>query len=161
MTKATKDEFAETRSHEASKTAYDLCRVTAQSCMLINGGSATAVIAFLAKDKVEPVLYSTVPYALAGYATGLLFSALMMFSVMMMADYWNYYWYAVSYTKSDEDADRYELTACRWHKLVYVLFALALVCFLCASWQMTHAFRDLGSKRNDAPAAIVNPLLKK
>jgi hypothetical protein len=65
-----RDEFAELRSHDASKISYDFQKVTAQSCLLINGGAATAVLALLAKDKVDPSLLKTVPWCLALYATG-------------------------------------------------------------------------------------------
>ena len=30
----------------------------------------------------------------------------MLFCVMMMADYWNYFWYHAAYAGNDEDADR-------------------------------------------------------
>jgi hypothetical protein len=62
------DEFGRARSHEASKIAYDLCKTTAQSCLLINGGAATAVLALLAKEHVDSTILRYVPYALGGYA---------------------------------------------------------------------------------------------
>jgi hypothetical protein len=64
------DTFVAERSHTASALAYDLCRVTAQACLLINGGAATAVLALLAKEKIDPILYSTVPWCLGLYALG-------------------------------------------------------------------------------------------
>jgi hypothetical protein len=82
------DKFAAERSHKASALAYDLCRVTAQACLLINGGAATAVLALLAKDKVDPTLFHTVPWSLGFYALGVTVSAVMMSCTMMMADYW-------------------------------------------------------------------------
>jgi hypothetical protein len=51
------DKFASDRSHKASEIAYDLCKVTAQSCLLINGGAATAVITYLAKDNIDRALF--------------------------------------------------------------------------------------------------------
>jgi hypothetical protein len=57
-------EFASSRSHEASKTSYDLCKSIAQACMLINGGAATAVVALLAKDKVDAALLTYIPLGL-------------------------------------------------------------------------------------------------
>ena len=64
------DEFGRSRSHEASKIAYDLCKTTAQSCLLINGGAATAVLALLAKEHVDTAILRNVPWALGGYALG-------------------------------------------------------------------------------------------
>jgi hypothetical protein len=87
------DEFGRQRSHEASKIAYDMCKTTAQSCLLINGGAATAVLALLAKDHVDAAIIKNVPWALGGYAVGIALSAIMLFCIMMMADYWNYSWF--------------------------------------------------------------------
>ena len=50
--------------YEASKIAYDLSKTTAQSCLLINGGAATAVLALLAKDHVDAAIVRYVPWAL-------------------------------------------------------------------------------------------------
>jgi hypothetical protein len=57
-------EFATARSHEASKASYDLCKTIAQACLLINGGAATAVIALLAKDRVDVALLTYIPWGI-------------------------------------------------------------------------------------------------
>lgn len=93
-----RDEFAEARSHEASKISYDFGKATAQAGLIINGGAATAVIALLAKDKVDPLILRTVPWCLGIYAIGVAASAMMMFAAMMHADNWNYFWYHLAYT---------------------------------------------------------------
>jgi hypothetical protein len=87
------DEFGRQRSHEASKIAYDMYKTTAQSCLVINGGAAAAVLALLAKDHVDAAIIKNVPWALGGYAVGIALSAVMLFCIMMMADYWNYSWF--------------------------------------------------------------------
>jgi hypothetical protein len=81
-----RDEFAETRSHEAVKTSYDFSKAAAQAGLIINGGAATAVIALLAKDKVEPIIFKIVPWCLTIYAIGVAASAIMMYCAMMHAD---------------------------------------------------------------------------
>jgi hypothetical protein len=96
--KLERDEFAEARSHEASKISYDFGKATAQAGLIINGGAATAVIALLAKDKVDPLILRTVPWCLGIYAIGVAASAMMMFAAMMHADNWNYFWYHLAYT---------------------------------------------------------------
>jgi hypothetical protein len=101
--------------------------------LLINGGAATAVLALLTKEKVHPVLVKFVPWSLGLYAAGVTVSAVMLFFVMMMADNWNYYWYAIAYTKDDETGDKSEAAASWWHKGVYGAFAIAIGCFLVAS----------------------------
>jgi len=137
------DKFAAERSHKASALAYDLCRVTAQACLLINGGAATAVLALLTKDKVDPALYRTVPWCLGLYAVGVTVSAAMMFSTMMMADHWNYFWYNVAYTRDRENAEAAEATANRWHKGVYLLFAAAIFCFIISSVILARALSSI------------------
>jgi hypothetical protein len=120
------DEFGRQRSHEASKIAYDLCKTTAQSCLLINGGAATAVLALLAKDPVDASIVSNVPWALGGYALGVAASAFMLFCVMMFADYWNYYWYYLTYSRNEETAGAAEDIANMWHWGFYIAFGLAI-----------------------------------
>jgi hypothetical protein len=127
------DEFGRSRSHEASKIAYDLCKTTAQSCILINGGAATAVLALLAKERVDTAILRNVPWALGGYALGVALSAIMMFCIMMMADNWNYYWYNWSYLGEYEDARTVEKHANYWQWAFYVLFAITIVLFLATS----------------------------
>jgi hypothetical protein len=63
--KKDEDAFAYARSHEASKFAYETCKVIAQSCLLINGGAATAVVAMLSKDKVDQAALTWVPWGVA------------------------------------------------------------------------------------------------
>jgi hypothetical protein len=73
------DQFGLSRSHDASKAAYDLCKVMAQSCLLINGGAATAVLALLETERPSSVLCDFVPYARACYAIGAALSAMTYF----------------------------------------------------------------------------------
>jgi hypothetical protein len=127
--KVKKDDFAYARSHEASKFAYETCKVIAQSCLLINGGAATAVVALLSKEKVDQSLLTWVPLGLGAYALGVVCSAVMLFCVMMMADNWNYAWYWWSYGNGHETGDECETKAGHWHKGVYTFFAAPIICF--------------------------------
>src|ERR1700687_467220 len=127
------DYFAYARSHEASKFAYETCKVIAQSCLLINGAAATAVVALLSKDKVDEALLTWVPWGVGGYALGVVFSAVILFCVMMMADNWNYAWYWWSYGDDQETGDECETKAGRWHKGVYTFFVAPIICFALGS----------------------------
>jgi hypothetical protein len=118
------DAFAYARSHEASKFAYETCKVIAQSCLLINGGAATAVVAMLSKDKVDQAVLTWVPWGVGAFALGVVFSAVMLFCVMMMADNWNYAWYWWSYGDDQETGDKCETKAGWWHKGVYTFFVV-------------------------------------
>lgn len=131
--------FAVDRSHKASEIAYDLCKVTAQACLLINGGAATAVIALLSKEKLNPGLLSTIPASLVLYGLGVFFSAAMMFSTMMNADYWNYHCYYTIYEQNSKYAESSATVADRWHHGIYWGFGLAVICFLAASGVLAHA----------------------
>jgi hypothetical protein len=127
------DEFAYARSHEASKFAYETCKTIAQSCLIINGGAATAVIALLSKDRVDQALLTWVPWGIGGYALGVVFSAFMLFCVMMMADNWNYAWYWWSYGDNETFGNEFEAVAGRWHKGMYAAFIVPILCFVVGS----------------------------
>jgi hypothetical protein len=101
--------------------------------LLINGGAATAVIALLAKDKVDPALLKTVPWCLCIYATGVASSAIMMFCAMMLAENWNYFWYHFAYTADEPQARVNEANATYWRARVRVSFVAAIICFTVAS----------------------------
>lgn len=122
-------EFASYRSHQASNLAYDLCKAIAQSCLLINGGAATAVIALLSKDKVDQALLTFIPWALGGYALGVAVSAYMLFCVMMSADHWNEFWYFLSYEVDERKAEREDNLGKKWQKRMNAGFLVAIFCF--------------------------------
>lgn len=137
--KLPRDEFAEARSHEAARIAYDFGKAAAQAGLIINGGAATAVIALLAKDKVEPVLFKAVPWCLGIYALGVAASAMMMFASMMQADNWNYFWYHVGYTADHPEARKNEKVAAFWARLVRLSYTTAILAFLLASFILAFA----------------------
>jgi hypothetical protein len=122
-------EFASARSHEASKASYDLCKTIAQACLLINGGAATAVVALLAKDRVDVALLTYIPWGLAAYAGGVVVSAFMLYCVMMTAEYWNYFWYHSSYDIDEKEAEENEKLGRSWQKWMTNTFGFAIGCF--------------------------------
>jgi hypothetical protein len=125
------DQFAQQRSHEASKIAYDFGKASAQACLVINGGAATAVIALVAKS--DSNIAWVVPACLAVYALGVAAGALMMFGSMRMADEWNYFWYHMSYTGDEDKGRASETKANWWASFVKTTFAGSVICFLVAS----------------------------
>ena len=126
-------EFATARSHEASKASYDLCKTIAQACLLINGGAATAVIALLAKDRVDVALLTYIPWGLGAYAAGVVVSAFMLYCVMMTAENWNYFWYHSSYDIDDRQAVLSEKLGRSWQKWMNNTFGFAIGCFFIGS----------------------------
>jgi hypothetical protein len=138
-----RDDFAEARSHEAVKISYDFGKAAAQAGLIINGGAATAVIALLAKDKVDPIIFATVPWCLSIYAIGVAASAIMMYCAMMHADRWNFYWYHLAYTADTASAIRSESKANYWQSKIRVSFVLAMSSFLIASIVLAVAMAKL------------------
>ena len=146
LTHAQEIEFATVRSHKASEIAYNLCKDISQTCLVINGGAATAILAYLAKEDVDPVLYQSAAWSLALYGAGAFFSALMMFFIMQTADWWNYFWYDSLYPEDGDEVD-YQAGAEKFHFWYYVTFGLAMACFFFASgnlgYSLVHAAKPL------------------
>jgi hypothetical protein len=80
------------RSLEAAKTSNEHSRAASQTCLIINGGAATAVIAYLSKDKLDPSILPHVALSLVGYGVGVFFAALMIFCATQSLDAWSMYW---------------------------------------------------------------------
>jgi hypothetical protein len=138
-----RDDFAEARSHEAVKISYDFGKAAAQAGLIINGGAATAVIALLAKDKVDPAIFKTVPWCLTIYALGVTASAIMMYCAMMHADKWNFYWYYLAYTADTPSAVESEKKANYWQNKLRVSFVVAMASFFIASIILAVAMANL------------------
>jgi hypothetical protein len=78
--------FAEERSHRDAGVSNENARATGQAAILINGGAATAMLAFLAKDKIDPNVLKIVSGCLIIYAVGVLAGAGMLFSSAQSLD---------------------------------------------------------------------------
>src|SRR5690348_13692561 len=80
--------FAEERSKLDAQISNENMRAAAQAAILINGGAATAVLAFLAKEKISDYLMMWVPLVLPGYAFGVAFAAfVVVFSGLALEGY--------------------------------------------------------------------------
>lgn len=111
--------------------------------MLINGAAASAVIAFLTKDKIDPTLFKAIPWALAFYAVGVVCAAVAMYFMSESLDYWNCYWEYIAREESQEDIDEQGNAADRSWMPVRIFYGLAILSFLagsgalaCALWRM-------------------------
>jgi hypothetical protein len=85
--------FAEERSNKASSISNEHSRAAAQACLLINGGAATALLAYLAKDKIDPTLFNTLPFALLFYTIGVASAAYMLYLATEALDEYNKFWF--------------------------------------------------------------------
>jgi hypothetical protein len=135
-------EFAIARSCNAAIAANENSRPMAQAALLINGAAASAVIAFLTREKIDPIIFHAVPWSLSFYAVGVVASALAMFFMTESLDLWNEYWAMVLREESESEISAQERAANIWWNLVRVFFGAAVVCFVlgsgtfaCALWR--------------------------
>jgi hypothetical protein len=132
------EKFAAKRSHQDSSISNENIRAAAQAAVLINGGAATAVVAFLAKDKIDPYLLKMVPFALAGYAAGVFFGACMMFFSGLALNHWGLAWRSYMVDKQNvSEVEEQSKKARNWHCKVQISFWAAMLSFVFASiWLM-------------------------
>ena len=128
----TTEEFAGERSHRSSQISNEHSRATAQAVILINGGAATALLAFLAKDKIDPLILHNVPYCLGLYALGVLFGALMMWTLTIATGEWSLYWMYVSRKDEPKSIEAQQRAERAWFWVKFS-FAANILCFAMAS----------------------------
>jgi hypothetical protein len=116
------------RSEMLSKTSNEHSRAGGQACLLINGGAATAVIAYLAKDEVSFSMSKDAVWALMGYGLGVVLAALMIISVMQCLDCYSQYWLARVEKRRDEMAS-WAKSGHRWVALYRTLGGFSVLCF--------------------------------
>jgi hypothetical protein len=138
------ENYAATRSHQDAQISNENFRAAAQAAILINGGAATAVIAFLSKDKIDPYFLSHVPIALLGYALGVLAGACMTLFTNIALPYWGLSWreYMVD-VKKEAEINRTNAIAKRWHFRAMCAFTLAIVSFAGASATLAWIFSTI------------------
>jgi len=134
--KPERDSFAEVRSHQASGTSNEHSRATAQACILINGGAATAVLAFLSKDKIDASIFSLVAPSLVGYAWGVFFGASMLFCMSQELAEWNRYWYFHAEKSPPDKIKRQEERGKRWLRAVTWSYYATMFCFVMSTFML-------------------------
>src|SRR4029077_259242 len=86
------DEFARRRSHQDSHDTTEHARAAAQAAILINGGAATAILAFISKEGTIARVLDVAAISLSLYALGVFFGAMTMLALANTAGHWNTYW---------------------------------------------------------------------
>jgi hypothetical protein len=129
--------FAVARSNNAAKAANENSRPMAQYALLINGAAASAVIAYLSKDRIDPTVLGIVPRALMLYAVGCVCGALAMFFMTESLDYWNGYWEDIARGSDEADDDMNRGRLLWW--VVRIAFWLSIACFVFASTVLAYA----------------------
>jgi hypothetical protein len=134
--------FAEERSHSDAAVSNENARATAQGVILINGGAATATLAFLSKDGLSGPIIHWASGCLLGYAAGVLFGALMMFCSVTSLDYYSQRWHLEAHPKPGTSAEENRLKAETWWRLMRACFSLSALAFLASSvafaWALYH-----------------------
>jgi len=129
-TTSTQTSFAQQRSHQDAQASNENHRATAQIAIIINGGAATAVLAFLAKDKVDPNVVRVAAASLGGYVFGVFAGSAMMFCLGRQLSRWNRIWRLRAEGLDDEIARK---RARWWRNLVGLCYLASMLSFLFSS----------------------------
>jgi|ERR1700688_3205894 len=136
-------QFALDRCRDAATAANDNSRPMAQAALLINGAAATAVIAFLTKDRIEPVFLKMIPVCLVFYGLGVIAAAIAMYNMTESLDYWNAYWEKTAYGESQREINKQFDLGERFWKRVQKLFYISIGCFVLGSGAFAWALLQL------------------
>jgi hypothetical protein len=126
-------EFALTRSCNAAIAANDNSRPMAQAALLINGAAASAIIAFLTKDRIDPALLKVIPWSLGFYAAGVIFGSLAMYFMTESLDMWNCFWELIARGEPKADIEEEREKAEKWWGYVVRCFFVSIGCFVIGS----------------------------
>jgi hypothetical protein len=123
------------------RMVHEAARASAQAAILINGGAATAVLAYLAKETATPVnMVSAASLSLKLYAAGVFLGTLSMWCSGQAAARFAYMWEA--FLDKDERGRNAFIRKGSWW-WVYGhqgSFVLSILLFLIASWLMARGF---------------------
>lgn len=140
-TKALNDEkqFMLERSHDNSRISNEHMRAAGQAVILISGGAASAVLAYLTKDKLDPSLLVWAPIGLIGYVAGIVAGAFMLYWSARSIEEYSYAWRLRSEGKAD-DVEKTWRYAFKIQKRGRIFFALSIFFFGAASVALATAF---------------------
>jgi hypothetical protein len=133
-------ELAPKRSHEDIKAANDTARAATQAAILINGGAATAILAYLSKSPPpEPAVLRAASVSLAVYGLGVALGAWAMWCSAQASAKFAYRWEALlnndlaNAAVFGRNGDDW-LFGHRWS------FFLSIVSFAVATWWIASAW---------------------
>jgi MFS family permease len=133
------------RSNQDAEQSLENIRAAAQATILINGGAATAVLAFLSasigKDKFNPELVVVAGRALIGYAVGVGCAPFVIWFMNHALKLWNVSWQQVLKAPDSEVAGTREHRRAKVWYLAANLFLLGSVGgFVAGSWILANGF---------------------
>jgi hypothetical protein len=138
---AAQDKSAMERASKDLDNASEGARTATQSAILINGGAATAILAYLSKD-TAPLLLNAASVALLIYAGGVFFAAVSMWCSSQASAQFGYYWGAVA-DRNESDKTRFWNSGQNWLRSHRGSFFLSIGCFIFASWWIASTFWKL------------------
>lgn len=134
------------RSNQDAEQSNDNLRAAAQAIILINGGAATAVLAFisavLGKDKaVDPHIIGAAGYAIIFYAFGAGCGPFVIWFMNLALKHWNQSWQQVVKNPASEitGTKEHEL-ALPWYRWANLFLLLSIVGFVAGSLTLSRGF---------------------
>jgi len=150
-------QFAAARSNQDSKLSNENSRAAAQAAILINGGAASGLLAFLSKDKIDPHVLSQAALSLGAYAAGVFAGALMIFSMNQALKHWNASWIRLLRDPRLDVTDTPEDKLARpWFRFSNFAFACSIIAFVVGSVMLAVALNSPPS-----PSATTAPVFLK
>jgi hypothetical protein len=138
-------QFERDRASQDMKQANENARASGQAAVLINGGAATAILAYLSKDTGSAAshtasgLLSVAPWSLVFYAVGVICGAMVMWCHTWSLSRWGHYHEA----RADDDFRgeySYKTEGETWTGRGNRLFGISIGFFAAASLLMSLAF---------------------
>jgi hypothetical protein len=125
--------FAVERSQVDAESSNATARTTAQASILINGGAATAVLAFLAKEPLPQSLIHVSAVCLALYSVGVLAGTCMMYCTVRSLDYYSLRWRLEAHPEPGADAKRNRTLGEKWWRSMKRCFYMSMATFIFSS----------------------------
>jgi hypothetical protein len=144
---AARQQFAVDRSQTDAESSNTTARSTAQAAILINGGAATAILAFLSKENLNPSIVMTASVCLGLYALGVLLGAFMMFCIVRSLDFYSLRWRLEAHPMPGADAESSQKLAQSWWWRMRRCFYFSMLSFVISSFALGGALFHWGLVR--------------
>jgi hypothetical protein len=133
------------RSNQDALQSNEHLRAAAQATILINGGAATAVLAFLsaliAKDKADAHLFTSAGLALIAYTVGVACAPLVIWFMNIALKHWNQSWQRVLENPgSDVVGTKEHEWALPWYWGANICFGISILGFVAGSGILAGGF---------------------
>jgi hypothetical protein len=138
---AAQEKPAMERAGKDLDNANEGARTATQSAILINGGAATAILAYLSKDTAAPLL-NAASVSLFAYAGGVFFAAVSMWCSSQASANFGYYWGAVA-DKNENGKTKFWKNGQSWLCGHRASFFASIACFIFASFWIASTFWKL------------------